>query len=177
MFNNTSHYILDKSRKIIKMLDFTELYNIRSELHNAIKQNDVKKLTLLVSNNEPNRRYVNLNYLDTVDGQSPLHKAARLGHAGIVKVLIENGASQHIQSKNGWFPLHLASFFGHMDIVMMLLSGSSESVKRNASTESCSEAKIDSESSDKESDDDDVDSVGDESDDELNNKFAVFHLD
>ena len=33
------------------------------------------------------------------DGESPLHKAAEQGHLGIVRMLVENGASLSMQDK------------------------------------------------------------------------------
>jgi len=125
----------------------------------AVDNNDLKRLVQLISIH----KYFNLNYLDNLDGQSLLHKACRLGYFSIVKYLVENGASQHIQDSRGWFPLHLATFYGHMEIVMYLLDSGerAEEITQNAD-------------SDKESSGEDEDYSSDI--DELDAKFCIFNL-
>ena len=99
------------------MLDFSALYNQRSKLNKFIQENDLKSIkSLLVES------YMNLNYTDSVDGQTPLHKTCQTGNIAIAKLLIEYGACQNIQNNAGWFPMHLASYYGHMDIFFLLIN-------------------------------------------------------
>ena len=57
------------------------------------------------------------------DNQTPLHLAAVQGHSGIVKYLLDNGASTTAQDNTGATPLHEAVRYGQIDIVKILLNG------------------------------------------------------
>lgn len=108
-----------------KMFDFTQLNRLRSQLSHAIVTNDLDLFSQLVGSSNESKdtpgRLHNLNYLDT-DGQTPLHRTCHRGQLAFVKLLVENGANQHIQNKDGWYPVHLAGYYGHCDIVKYLLS-------------------------------------------------------
>jgi ankyrin repeat protein len=65
--------------------------------------------------------FVNVNYICS-DGQTLLHKACKVGNLNLCRILVENGASQNVKSKQGWFPIHLASYHGHLDVVVFLLT-------------------------------------------------------
>lgn len=56
------------------------------------------------------------------DGQTPLHIASILGHAGIVNYLLENNAKVDIQDSIGTTPLHEAVRYGNVEIVKMILN-------------------------------------------------------
>src|SRR5262249_44701671 len=63
-------------------------------------------------------------------GRTPLHLAARHGHADVVKVLLEqDGISLTVRSGYGQTPLHLAAFHGHTDVVQILLESKRLSVE------------------------------------------------
>ena len=51
---------------------------------------------------------------------SPLHWAAKGGHAKIVEMLIGRGARVHTTNMGDDTPLHLAAAHGHRDIVLMV---------------------------------------------------------
>lgn len=55
------------------------------------------------------------------DGQTALHYAAIMGHNGIARYLLENGAASTGQDTSGSTPLHEAVRYGHTDIAQMLL--------------------------------------------------------
>ena len=146
------------------MLDLTKLYLLRQELNEAIRSKDLKKLSYLLTANER----VNLNYLDSTDGQTPLHKSCTTGCLTITKLLVEYGACKSIQNSEGWFPIHLASFYGHMDVVMFFLSLD----KRKLSNQSTSMLEKSDEVSFEEAEQSSVDEVN-----EMHHKFTLFNLD
>ena len=57
----------------------------------------------------------------TLHDLTPLHLAARHGHAEVVKVLLENEANVKARDKNGLTPLHTASEYSHAPVVNLLL--------------------------------------------------------
>ena len=146
------------------MLDLTKLYLLRQELNEAIRSKDLKKLSCLLSANER----VNLNYLDSTDGQTPLHKSCSTGSLTITKLLVEHGACESIQNSQGWFPIHLASFYGHLDVVMFLMSLD----KRKLVNQSTSSLEKSGEVSFEEAEHSSVDETN-----EMQHKFTLFNLD
>ncbi|GAB6027875.1 hypothetical protein CHUAL_002089 [Chamberlinius hualienensis] len=52
----------------------------------------------------------------------PIHLAAEGGHADVVKILLEAGASGTDENKEGHTPLHLAGKFGHVNVLEVLRS-------------------------------------------------------
>jgi len=57
---------------------------------------------------------------------SPMHWAAKGGHAKIVEMLITRGARVHTTNMGDDTPLHLSAAHGHRDIVLMLLKHKAE---------------------------------------------------
>ncbi|MDR3284285.1 MAG: ankyrin repeat domain-containing protein [Treponema sp.] len=55
------------------------------------------------------------------DGQTPLHFAAIQGQTGIVRYLLERGASVSAQDTSGSSPLHEAVRYGRVEVVSLLL--------------------------------------------------------
>ena len=104
------------------MLDLSNLYAIRSELYNAIKEQNMDKLSKFLVNS---KTYVNLNFIDK-DGQSPLHRSCILGNLDMVKLLVKYGANYNLANRDGWYPIHLASYFGFAHIVMYLIETAEE---------------------------------------------------
>ncbi|KAI0230268.1 hypothetical protein LSAT2_019349 [Lamellibrachia satsuma] len=55
-------------------------------------------------------------------GYTALHYAARNGHCGVCRLLLEAGASVDAQTRSGEVtPLHRASYSGHINIVSLLI--------------------------------------------------------
>lgn len=55
------------------------------------------------------------------DDQTPLHCAARIGHTGMVQLLLENGADPNLATTAGHTPLHITAREGHVDTALALL--------------------------------------------------------
>ncbi|KAJ3224342.1 hypothetical protein HK099_008586 [Clydaea vesicula] len=64
---------------------------------------------------------VSVNGLDMAKN-TPLHWAARGGHAEVVKILLEKNAAVNSQNKMGDTPLHLAAYNGNVSTVIHLLN-------------------------------------------------------
>lgn len=56
-----------------------------------------------------------------IDNRTPLSWAAKRGHKGIVKLLLEKGADVNAANRNRRTPLHHASTNGYVDVVKLLL--------------------------------------------------------
>lgn len=69
------------------------------------------------------------------DGMTALHWAADRGHATVVAVLLQAGASVDATTRIGSYsPLHLASRRGHADIVQALLRGGADARARTTNS-------------------------------------------
>ena len=60
------------------------------------------------------------------DRWTPLHWAARLGHAAVIRTLIRAGCNTHIQNGDQWTPLHEAVERGHVDILGALIAAGAD---------------------------------------------------
>ena len=81
-------------------------------LHIAAQTNDLEKVNQLLESGK-------CNVTDVWGTYSPLMLAARHGHMGIVKRLVEAGAPLDQENQYGT-PIHLACQEGHVDIVKFL---------------------------------------------------------
>lgn len=63
-----------------------------------------------------------LNWADPEDGlKTPLYVAARGGHIGVVRLLVDHGADVNKGTNNSWTPLIAASGHGHAEVVKFLI--------------------------------------------------------
>lgn len=62
----------------------------------------------------------------TFHKSTPMHLAARHGHAEVVKVLLEEGAKLTASDEEGRTPLHIASKYSHPSVLSLLLSACAE---------------------------------------------------
>ncbi len=61
---------------------------------------------------------------------TPLHSAAAAGHAAIVKLLLDHGASPNVRGQGGFTPLHAAAQNGDVELIrLLLLNGADAEVK------------------------------------------------
>ena len=66
-------------------------------------------------------RNINVNVKDDVDGSTPLHFAALIGHVEIVRLLLQNGADVNAKDRWDMTPLQWAASQGHVDILHLLV--------------------------------------------------------
>ena len=86
-----------------------------TELHDACKSGDLRKVTSLLSN-----KGWDINALNT-DGESPLHIVCEYGHLEIVKVFLKvKKCNLDIQNSYGNTPLHVACYTKSLDIIRLL---------------------------------------------------------
>uniref|UniRef100_A0A8C9NT13 Ankyrin 1 n=1 Tax=Serinus canaria TaxID=9135 RepID=A0A8C9NT13_SERCA len=71
------------------------------------------------------------------DDQTPLHCAARIGHTGMVKLLLENNANPNLATTAGHTPLHITAREGHMDTALALLEKGASQTCMTKVGESC----------------------------------------
>ncbi len=79
------------------------------ELHNAIAENDPLAVERLVA--------AGANVNGFREGQTPLHVAARFGHADCYQILLDLGADPHIEDDSYLEPQEVAYRLGHDDCV------------------------------------------------------------
>ena len=100
----------------------------------AAQRGDVDKLRAML------HRRPDIVTNDGVDGDSgytPLHYAAREGHAECVRVLLASGANANARTRaGGATPLHRAAFTGEATCVRLLLDGGADPCARDADGES-----------------------------------------
>jgi ankyrin repeat protein len=94
---------------------FTDQGNVLSDLHRASMVGDVQRAKDLL------RIGMNVNDRESRLDGTPLHYAARHGHAEIVRALIEKGATVDARDIHSRTPLMWAGRGGHADAVRALL--------------------------------------------------------
>jgi ankyrin repeat protein len=66
-------------------------------------------------------------------GNTPLHKAAMHGHAGVIKLLLQEYAVEvNLKNVDGYTPLHLAALIGHLEALEILLDHAADCNLKNA---------------------------------------------
>jgi ankyrin len=136
------HDLLTSSTTQKEILDLLESHNA---LFDAITQNDIDKITaLLTAGVNPNHIYYNTPLISAIfrgqydiikmlldngadinqqiRGCTPLYVAAQEGHASIVELLLTRGANINQQYKKGFTALHIAAKMGKIEVVKMLLA-------------------------------------------------------
>ncbi len=84
-----------------------------SDLFAAIQLNDFDAVKRLIANG------ADVNASSKI-GNTPLHWAAKYGHAAIVEYLVSHGADVNASNRFGYTPLHWAARSGHAAIIDIL---------------------------------------------------------
>jgi len=74
---------------------------------------------------------INVNDSQNVQGWSPLHLAARAGHAAFCLRLLANGARLNLQDNEGYTALAWAAKNGHAEVCQLLLSAGADVTLKN----------------------------------------------
>jgi cytohesin len=93
-------------------------------LHDACANGDLHKVQEILQKDSdiPNRLDQRIGLLS----ETPLHVAARKGHADILQLLLNHGASVNAEDDFGNTPLPRATSGGHDDIVQLLLNNGAD---------------------------------------------------
>ena len=70
-----------------------------------------------------------VNVLTKCGRDTPLHRAAYMGHEDVVRCLLENGADVMLQNEDGQTALHKAVIGGHVRVVGLLVKAGVEEIK------------------------------------------------
>ena len=91
------------------------------ELHRAAAAGDVESVKRLIDENPDG-----INSKDSPGGLTPLHEAARAGHADVAQVLIAAGADPNIPNRYGKTPLYWATGGRTVEFVNLLIQAGSD---------------------------------------------------
>jgi ankyrin repeat protein len=89
---------------------------LRAAIFRAVDADDLTAFQGIVGNS---KRLI--EHRDRASGETPLIRAASLGHLAFVDELLRRDADTFVSDKNGWTALHAASHAGHDEIVLRLL--------------------------------------------------------
>lgn len=89
-------------------------------LHEAAVKGDLEMAAGLLAGG------VDVNARDEAWRWTPLHHAAKRGHAPVVELFLKAGADQTARDRMGWTPLQVAAERGHLPVVELLLKAGSE---------------------------------------------------
>lgn len=95
-------------------LDLYSSSTVNDELHIAVALNHEKEVRHLLETDHTLINEIDLN------GDQPLHIAARSGHIPIIKTLIEYDAPIGRRNYDGLTPVGVARFSGHKDVVHLI---------------------------------------------------------
>ena len=108
---------VDSARLLMEFSMVPSVKNGGSKLHKAAAAGDIKEVQRLVDVTTGTALVDPLKG----DGTTPLITAAMMGHADVVKLLLEEGAEPNKAGMNGATALQIAASMGHLEVMAMLL--------------------------------------------------------
>lgn len=112
---------VDSARLIMEFSMVPSVKGGGSQLHEAALSGDVVALQRLLDVEAAGTALVDVA---KGDGTTPLLMAAMMGHASVVRILLEEGANVEAMGLNGANALHIAASMGHLDVMAALLDAS-----------------------------------------------------
>lgn len=101
--------------RLYLMAIFLLIFGCAPAIHNAVYQNDIEQVKMLVERGESADTSVSGNF-------TPLMIASYYGYTDIARYLVDNGADVNQQNDEGWTALMFATAYGHTEIAEILLS-------------------------------------------------------
>ncbi len=99
------------------LLVFSNAQAVEDSLHEAVLNQDIEKIELLLKEGDDINKLGSLLY----DNGSPLHVAVRADNQEIATLLLERGAEVDVRDLSDHTPLHNASWNGYLDMIKLLL--------------------------------------------------------
>ncbi|MEM7260401.1 MAG: ankyrin repeat domain-containing protein [Planctomycetota bacterium] len=96
----------------------------------AVRSGGTHKLRSLIDEG------INLNFVDSKSGMTPLMLAANSGHTEVVRLLMSAGSDVHLAASDGASALHWAASRGHEEIAALLIDGGADVNRRRDSGQS-----------------------------------------
>ena len=90
--------------------------NSRVPLHDAVRLGHIESVQYVLD-----QKSVGIDNKNSVN-ETPLHLACAIGHNGIVRMLMINGASMCVRDSYNNAPIHRAASMGHIEVVDMLIT-------------------------------------------------------
>eukprot|EP00040_Diaphanoeca_grandis_P013536 m.68456 g.68456 ORF g.68456 m.68456 type:complete len:855 (+) comp23955_c0_seq1:215-2779(+) len=110
---------VDSARLLMEFSMVPSVKSGGSDLHKAAAEGDVDKVADLIDVTKGSALVDPLKG----DGTTPLITAAMMGHARVVKLLLDEGADVEKTGINGATPLQIAASMGHVEVMQVLLEG------------------------------------------------------
>jgi len=111
---------------VLFLLLFLQSYAMQTELHQAAKDGDLKKVKALVGAG------AKLEARDH-DNWTPLYMAANRGHLKIIEYLVDHGADIEARDVENSTPLHwTAAWEGHLEVVKVLVGADADIDAKNS---------------------------------------------
>lgn len=96
------------------------------DIHSAIEENNIEKLSLILSTKE-----ADVNYANPHSSFTPLILAVSKGSKEMVYLLLHQGANPSFVEGDGWSPLLFATSMGNVDISSALVAAGADVFQRN----------------------------------------------
>lgn len=112
--------VVDSGRFLVTFGVMASLKSGGSPLHIAASLGQAERVIELLEDENMN---LDVDARKKLDGTTALHAASSVGHANVVRVLLDFGANVEAVGNSGVTPLQLASTMGHIEVMNALLDG------------------------------------------------------